>query len=46
VAFGFRVTPVVLGTAIIFSLILGVLGGAYPAWRAASLTPTQALRRQ
>ncbi len=45
VAFAFRVTPTVLVTAIVFSLALGLLGGAIPAWRAARMTPTQALRR-
>jgi len=46
VAFGFRITPTVLQTAIVFSLALGVLGGTLPAWRAARLKPTEALRRQ
>jgi putative ABC transport system permease protein len=46
VAFAFRVTPQVLATAILFSLVLGLLGGAWPAWRAARMRPTQALRRQ
>jgi putative ABC transport system permease protein len=46
VAFAFRVTPEVLRTAVIFSLILGLLGGAIPAWRAARLVPTEALRRR
>jgi putative ABC transport system permease protein len=46
VAFAFRVTPEVLATAVIFALILGLLGGAWPAWRAARLSPTEALRRQ
>ncbi len=46
VAFGFRITPTVLLTAIGFSLALGVLGGTIPAWRAARMTPTEALRRQ
>jgi putative ABC transport system permease protein len=46
VAFAFRITPVVLLTAAVFSLILGLLGGAWPAWRAARMTPTEALRRQ
>jgi putative ABC transport system permease protein len=45
VAFAFRVTPTVLVTAIVFSLALGLLGGAIPAWRAARMTPTAALRR-
>jgi putative ABC transport system permease protein len=44
-AFAFRVTPVVLGIAISFSLMLGLLGGAWPAWRAARLKPTLALRQ-
>ncbi len=46
VAFAFRVTPDVLRTAIIFAVTLGLLGGAIPAWRAASLAPTEALRRR
>jgi putative ABC transport system permease protein len=46
VAFAFRVTPDVLTTAVLFSLILGLLGGAAPAWRAARLPPVVALRRQ
>ncbi|MEL6428339.1 MAG: ABC transporter permease [Planctomycetota bacterium] len=45
VAFGFRITPTVLVTAILFSLALGALGGALPAWRAARMKPTDALRR-
>jgi putative ABC transport system permease protein len=45
IAFAFRVTPPVLVTAIVFSLGLGLLGGALPAWRAARLRPTQALGR-
>ena len=44
-AFAFRVTWVVLGVAISFSLMLGLLGGAWPAWRAARLKPTIALRQ-
>ncbi|MEY2806668.1 MAG: ABC transporter permease [Planctomycetia bacterium] len=45
VAFAFRVTPQVMVVAVGFSLALGLLGGALPALRAASLRPTQALRR-
>ena len=45
VAFAFRITPQVLVRAILFALTLGLLGGALPAWRAARLTPTEALRR-
>jgi putative ABC transport system permease protein len=46
VAFAFRVTPPVLVVAVLFSLLLGLLGGAWPAWRAARMTPTEALRRR
>lgn len=46
VAFAFRVTPFVLRSAILFSLVLGLLGGLIPAWRAARMTPTEALRRR
>jgi putative ABC transport system permease protein len=45
VAFAFRITPAVLAQAVAFSLALGLIGGAWPAWRAARMTPTQALRR-
>jgi len=45
VAFAFRVTPDVLMTAVLFSLVLGVAGGAWPAWRASRMTPTLAMRR-
>lgn len=45
VVFAFRVTPVVLAVAVAVSLVLGLLGGALPAWRAARLRPTEAIRR-
>ena len=45
VAFAFRVTPRVLFSAVSFALLLGLLGGAWPAFRAARMTPTEALRR-
>lgn len=45
-AFAFRVTPLVLVVAVLFSLVLGLLGGAWPAWRAARMRPTQAMRRE
>ena len=44
--FAFRVTPLILGLAVAFSLLLGVLGGAWPAWRAARMSPTSAMRRE
>lgn len=44
-AFAFRVTWNVLAVAISFSLILGLLGGAWPAWRAARMKATDAIRQ-
>jgi ABC-type lipoprotein release transport system permease subunit len=46
VAFAFKITPFVLITAVLFSLILGLFGGAWPALRAATMPPTQAMRRE
>jgi ABC-type antimicrobial peptide transport system permease subunit len=45
VTFSFRTTPFAMCVAVGFAVLLGLLGGAVPAWRAARLTPTQALRR-
>lgn len=45
VVFAFRTTPSVLFAAVAFAALLGLLGGAFPAWRASRLRPTQALRR-
>jgi ABC-type lipoprotein release transport system permease subunit len=44
-AFSFRVTPMVLAVAVLASLLLGLLGGAWPAWRAARMRPTDAIRQ-
>ena len=44
VAFAFRVTPTVVVTAIVFALALGLVAGAWPAWRAARMKPIDALR--
>jgi putative ABC transport system permease protein len=46
VAFAFRITPMVLVPAVLFAMVLGVLGGTVPAILAARLRPTQALRRE
>ena len=46
VAFAFRLTPGLLGVAVGFALLLGLLAGAWPAWRAAQMAPTVALRRR
>lgn len=45
VTFAFRTTPFVLLVAATFAMALGLVGGLFPAWRAAQMTPTQALRR-
>jgi putative ABC transport system permease protein len=45
-AFAFRVTPMVLGIAVFFSVTLGLLGGMIPAWKASRMRPTAALRRE
>ena len=45
IAFAFRMTPTVVLTAVTVAIGLGLVGGAFPAWRAARMTPTQALRR-
>jgi putative ABC transport system permease protein len=45
IAFAFRITPIVLISAVGFAMLLGLLGGAIPAWRAARMKPTEALRR-
>ncbi len=37
-------TPQLLAQAIAVALVLGVLGGLYPAWRATRLRPVEALR--
>lgn len=44
VAFAFAVTPAAIGTGIGFALILGLIGGFFPAIRAARLPVATALR--
>jgi len=44
VAFAFRVTPGLLIGGVIFAVLMGVIGGFFPAWRAARLQVVQALR--
>lgn len=44
VAFAFRVTPRLLVNGLIFAVVMGVLGGFFPALRAARMPVVQALR--
>ena len=44
IAFAFRVTPLLLAIGIAFGVVMGVVGGFFPAWRAARLRVVQALR--
>lgn len=44
VAFAFRVTPMLLLYGVVFSVVMGVVGGFFPAWRAARMPVVQALR--
>jgi len=38
-----RITPPLIAYALIGAMILGILGGLYPAWRAASMRPVEAI---
>jgi len=44
IAFSFRVTPFLLLAGLIFAVVMGVVGGFFPALRAARLQVVQALR--
>jgi len=44
VAFSFRVTPLLLFVGLVFAVAMGVVGGFFPALRAARLQVVQALR--
>jgi len=43
-AFVGRLSPPTLATGLMVALVLGALGGLYPAWRAVRLQPIEALR--
>ena len=44
IAFAFRITPEIVTTALVFAVAMGVVGGLLPAFRAARLPITSALR--
>ena len=44
IAFAFRVTPQLLGAGLVFAVVMGVVGGFFPARRASKLPVIQALR--
>ena len=44
IAFAFRITPGLLLAGLIFALVMGVLGGFFPARRASKIPVVQALR--
>jgi putative ABC transport system permease protein len=44
VGFSFAVTPQALASGLVFSAVLGVVGGIFPALRAARQVPARALR--
>ena len=44
VAFAFRVTPALLGLGLVYALLMGLVGGLFPALRAARLPIPAALR--
>jgi putative ABC transport system permease protein len=44
IAFAFRITPDIVTTALVFAVLMGVVGGLLPAVRAARLPITSALR--
>lgn len=39
-----RITPALVGGALLMSVLLGFFAGLYPAWRAASMRPIDAIR--
>jgi ABC-type lipoprotein release transport system permease subunit len=44
IAFSFRITPALLAAGVVFGIIMGVLGGFFPARRASKVPVVQAIR--
>ncbi|HEY7634818.1 MAG TPA: FtsX-like permease family protein [Gemmatimonadales bacterium] len=44
IAFSFRITPALLLAGLVFAIVMGLVGGFFPAWRAARMQVVQALR--
>ena len=44
IAFAFRVTPVLLLAGLVFAVVMGTLGGFFPARRASKLPVAQGIR--
>jgi len=44
IAFAFRITPVLLLQGVLFAVIMGVVGGFFPARKASRMPVVQALR--
>jgi putative ABC transport system permease protein len=44
VVFAFKVTPALVITGLVIALVIGFFGGLLPAWRAARMPVTTALR--
>lgn len=42
--FGFDLTPAVIGQSLVFAILMGLVGGVLPAWRASRLPVVDALR--
>ena len=40
-----RITPEVIGYAVVGAVVLGFFGGLYPAWRASSMRPIEAISK-
>jgi ABC-type lipoprotein release transport system permease subunit len=44
IAFAFRITPALLAAGVVFAVLMGMLGGFFPARRAAKMAVVQAIR--